>query len=171
MKLTDRKGIYYKPSKRFATGTKPVDFGDDWVYFSSTLEFKVFRDCCDTFGHHRVISQVPIVIFPACNTFGELKWKVDIGVLKDAPNLATGMDFIPPCNLDLLIEVKGAWVAGNGYKGEFLRTLMMCEQNEPKYFEKLLLWGEKHMKITRKIAINSYSDSLKYIRQLAASNR
>lgn len=166
MKLTDRKGIWFNPATRVAFGTEPANSDGNYIYFPSTLEYRVYRDCCHIFGHERVVSQVPAVIFPACNTFGELKWKIDIGILKDVPSLATIDGVHPACNFDLLIEVKGQWVLQNGYKGEFLRTLMMCEQNAPSHFEKLLLWGEKRIPLTRKISVNDYKVALNYVTML-----
>lgn len=155
--LTSRKGTWYNTTTGHEVGKQPND-PENYLYFGSALEFRVYRTLCSMFGANRVACQVPVVIFPAQKSFGSLLWRVDFGIKKDAKSIN-----LSPDAMKLLIEVKGEWVLQSGYKGEFLRTLMMCEQNAPIAFSKLLLMSDKPLRLNKWLATASYQDAIRYL--------
>lgn len=157
--LSSRKGIWYNPTTGQETKQQPTN-SFDYFYFASTLEKRVYLMLRDMFGANRVVTQVPVCIYPAQKSFGALLWRIDFGIKKDAK-----CDDISALSMKLLIEVKGKWVLQNGYKGEFLRTLMMCEQNAPASFEKLLIMSDEAIRLNKWLATANIQDAMRYLSQ------
>lgn len=159
--ISDRQGYWYHPLSQRQLRIEPQN-ADGFIYFASALELRVYKDLVRMFGIKRVVTQVPVLIYPAQHSFKALNWRVDFGI-KQNIRCSTESSEAMKC----LIEVKGDWVKGNGYKGEFLRTLMMCEQNNPDAFSKLLILGESQIKLNRWLSIATIQDGLNYLSSIA----
>lgn len=157
MTLIDRKGSWYSPTKRRELRIEPPE-NSDYIYFASALELRVYKDLVRMFGAKKIAVQVPVPIYPAQKSFKALNWRVDFGIKQFAQSNVCSAE-----TMSVLIEVKGNWVKENGYKGEFLRTLMMCEQNNPIAFSKLLLIGESKIKLNRWLSMATVEDGLNYL--------
>lgn len=151
MKRNDQFGnkpfwVHKATGKRIDANDEKFLDPDDWGYWHSELEFKVYQQIRRILPAHCVTRQAKVIVLPASKDFPAITWTCDFRLdYKCAGGIDTAQ----------FVEAKGRWILTDSEARTSFYRLMACfAYYKPVMFSNLLLVSDSQFNIRANLSVH-----------------